>query len=295
MDLNQVSVFIKVIQEGSFSAAAKKLGMPNSTVSAKVSALESDLGVTLIQRTTRHLNVTPAGEAFFQRCLAGLTAISNAKEELAAMQKEPQGLLRVTAPVELGQEVLPELVMDYQKKFPKVQVEFYLSDRRVDLLAENIDIALRAGPMKDSTLMAKKVGDVYFTPFASAKFIKQHGQPLHPRDMSKFNCIQFTPMGFESWLLVGPSGKLSVPIKSNLIVNDLKIVRSMVLEGAGIALLPNYFCQKEVKTGQLQRLLTQWKSEPVPVHFVYPGQKYASPKVTQFIKLGTEKIASKLK
>lgn len=295
MDLNQISVFIKVVQEGSFSAAARSLGMPNSTVSSKVSSLEADLGVTLIQRTTRRLSVTPAGQAFFQKCLLGLEEIRGAKDELAAMQSEPRGLLRITAPVELGQEVLPAVVMDYQKKFPQVQVELILSDRRVELLAENVDLALRAGILKDSTLIAKKLGEVFFAPYASPKYLKSNGKPEHPRDLRKHRCLQFTPVGTESWRLSSGQGTQDIPVQGSLIVNDLQVVRSMATEGMGIALLPNYFCRKEIESGKIERVLPQWKAPTVPVHFVYPAQKFATPKLTQFIKMSAEKIAEKLK
>ncbi len=147
MDFNEVAIFIKVVQEGSFSKAAHNLGMPNSTVSAKISSLEKRLGVTLIQRTTRKLNITPAGNAYFKRCMLGLEEIKAAEAEIANIQGEPQGLLRITAPFELGSTVLPQIVSSFIKKYSKVRIELILTDRRVDLLSENIDLAIRAGEM----------------------------------------------------------------------------------------------------------------------------------------------------
>lgn len=295
MDLNQISVFIKVVQEGSFSAAAKSLGMPNSTVSAKVSALEADLGVTLIQRTTRRLSITPAGKAFFQKCLQGLEEIQGAKEEIAALQATPKGLLRITAPVELGQEVLPSVVIEYQKKFPDVQVELLLSDQRVELLAENVDLALRAGQLKDSTLIARKVGEIFFAPYASPKYIKTQGRLSHPRELRQHRCLQFTPLGHESWSLVSSNGRLDIPVSGAIIVNDLKIIRSMVTESLGIAMLPNYLCASDLEKGKIERVLNLWKSYPIPVHFVYPAQKFATPKLTEFLKIAIDKVAQRLR
>ena len=193
MDLNEVAVFIKVVQLGSFSGAAKQLAMPNSTVSSKVSSLEKRLGVTLIQRTTRKLNITPAGQAYFNRCIQGLEEIHAAEMEIAAVQGEPQGLLRITAPIDLGSRVLPQLVSDFTNTYPKVRVELILSDRKVDLLSESVDLAIRAGDLRDSTLIAKKVGSVYFAPFASARYLKAKGIPTHPRDLRLHHCLQFTP------------------------------------------------------------------------------------------------------
>ncbi|MBX9769040.1 MAG: LysR family transcriptional regulator, partial [Bdellovibrionales bacterium] len=197
MDLNEISVFIRVVQTGSFSLAANQLGMPNSTVSHRVSSLEKRLGITLLQRTTRKLHVTPLGEAYFKKCLQGLEALQIAEQDIVSNQKEPQGLLRITAPAELGSTVLPQIVSDFTKKYPKVQVESILTDRRVDLLGEGVDLAIRAGPLKDSSLIAKKIGSSYFAPFASTKYLKAKGTPHQPKDLSGHDCLLFPPLGLD--------------------------------------------------------------------------------------------------
>lgn len=294
MDLNQIAVFIKVVQLGSFSQAARELGMPNSTVSAKVSFLEKRLGVTLLQRTTRKLNITPAGKTYFEKCLLGLEELKSAEMELASLQSEPQGLLRITAPVELGGALLPTVIADFTQKFPKVRAEIILSDRRVELLAENVDVALRAGVLKDSTLIAKKVGEVYFAPFASPNYLKKFGTPSHPRNLRQHQCLQFTPIGFESWSLVSSKGKLDIPVTGKIIVNDLATIKNLVTAGHGVALLPSYYCRQEVKEGSLQRILPDWRTNQIPVHFVYPAQKYVTTKLSQFIALASKQIQSKL-
>lgn len=294
MDLNEVSIFIQVVQEGSFSQAARKLGMPNSTVSAKVSSLEKRLGVTLIQRTTRRLSVTPAGQAYFKKCIQGLQEIQSAEAEIAAIQGEPQGLLRVTAPVELGMSVLPQIVSDFTKKYPKVSVEVLLADRRVELLAENVDIAIRAGELKDSTLVSKKLGVVYFAVFASPKYLKTRKAPSHPRDLKDHECLHFTPLGSEEWKLSSAKGSLHVPVKGRVIVNDLHMIRNLAVAGDGLALLPTFFCQQEQGAGKLVRVLKDWKSNPNPVQFVYPAQKYVTPKLSAFIQMATEPIRASL-
>jgi DNA-binding transcriptional LysR family regulator len=290
MDLNEVTVFIKVVQVGSFTQAAKHLGMPNSTVSSKVASLEKRLGVTLIQRTTRKLNVTPAGHAYFKRCVQGLEEIHSAEAEIAATHGEPQGLLRLTAPVELGGSVLPNLISGFIKKYPKVQIEVLLSDRRVELLAENVDLAIRAGELKDSTLIAKKLGSVYFAPFAAPKYLKGHGTPVHPRDLRTHQCLHFTPLGSEEWKLLGPKGALHTPVPAHLIINDLNMVKALAVGGSGIALLPTFFCYPEVHAGKLVRVLPDWRTQLNPIHFVYPAQKFVMPKLNSFIEFATDTI-----
>jgi DNA-binding transcriptional LysR family regulator len=290
MDMNEVSVFIKVAQLGSFSQAARQLEMPNSTVSSKVSSLEKRLGVTLIQRTTRKLNLTEAGREYFRRCLTGLMEIQAADSEIASLQSEPSGILRVTAPVELGAVLLPNLINEYTNQFPKVQVELILNDRRVELLAEGVDLAIRAGVMKDSTLIAKKIGEIFFAPYASPAYIKANGPIKHPKDLRLHKCLHFTPRGHEAWTLTNRTQTIEVPVSSRIIVNDLNVIRGMAAAGAGIAMLPNFFCSNEILSGSLLRILPSWHSEFLPVHFVYPAQKYVTPKLKEFIRLAEAQV-----
>lgn len=283
MDLNEIAIFIKVVQSGSFIQASKALGIPNSTVSSKVSSLEKRLGVTLIQRTTRKLNITEVGEAYYKRCLMGLEEIKTAESEISSIQGEPSGLLRITAPADMGRSILPEIISKFTDKFPKVCVETLLTDRRVDLLSENVDLAIRAGVLKDSTLIAKKLGTSYFVPVASPKYIKQHGEPTHPRDLKDHLIIHFPPMGANEWRLFSPKGGLSVSVRPRVIINDLYANYDLALKGDGIALLPAYMCQKEMHSKKLVRVLPDWRTSVNPVHFVYPGQKFVNPKLSSFI------------
>ena len=295
MDLNEISVFLEVVKQGSFSKAALGLKMPNSTVSAKVSSLERRLGMTLIQRTTRRLNITPAGQAYFKRCLLGLTEIEAAESELAAIQGEPQGLLRITAPADVGADVLPELIADFSAKHPKVRVEAILTYRRMDLLAENVDLAIRAGELKDSTLIAKKLGETYLVPIASPKYLKSRGKPSHPRDLVSHQCLQFTPLGYDEWKMVGPKGSLNVPLPGRIVINDLKVVKRLALMGHGIAYLPTHLCVDEVNSGKLVRLLPEWRSTLNPVHFVYPAQRFVTPKLSEFMAMSMERLKREFK
>lgn len=290
MDFNEVAIFISVVQEGSFSQAAIKLGMPNSTVSAKVSNLEKRLGVTLIQRTTRKLNITPAGQAYFKRCIQGLEEIKAAESEIAAVQGEPQGLLRITAPNELGSSILPGIVSQYTKKYPKACIEVLLTDRRVDLLSENVDLAIRAGELKDSSLIAKRIGTLYFAPFASPKYLKAKGTPTHPRELRNHSCLQFTPVGVDEWKMTSAKGSLNVPIPGRILINDMFALKKMALMDDGIVFLPTYYCYQEVKSNKLIRILPEWRSHLTPIHFVYPAQRFVTPKLSAFITLATDII-----
>lgn len=290
MDYNEVAVFIKVVQTGSFSAAAKKLGIPNSTASYKVSSLEKRLGVTLIQRTTRKLNITPAGQEYFKKCTLAFEAIEAAEAEVAAVQGEPQGLLRVTAPKEFGGALIAELIAEYKKKYPKVRVEFILTERRVDLLSESVDLAIRAGDLQDSSLIAKKIGGDYFIVVASPKYLKAHGTPTHPRELRHHSCVQFTPVGVDEWRMTNSKGSLNVPVSGSVLVNDLITVKNLAVAHEGIAYIPMHFCADELNSGKLVRILPDWRSTTAALHFVYPAQKFVSPKLKSFMEIASTKL-----
>ena len=292
MDLNEIVVFTRVVQAKSFRAAAHELEMPASTVSAKVAGLERRLGVTLIRRTTRKLFVTTAGQAYFDRCLIGLGEISAAESAVQNEQTEPHGKLRVTAPVELGRLVLGDLTARYVKLYPKVKVELVLSDAHVDLVGEGIDLALRSGKLQDSSLVAKRIGFIYFALMASAAFVKAQKSVRQPRDLSSVPCLPFAPLGVEHWDLTNRKTKLRIALNARIAVNDLSTVKSLALSGLGVALLPNFLCEAEAKSGKLVRILPEWHSRTTPIHLVYPAQKFVSPALRAYVDLAGESLRS---
>lgn len=285
MDLNEITVFVKVVQAGSFSQAARNLGMPKSTVSAKVSWLEKRLGITLIQRTTRRLHVTQAGEAYYKRCAVALEEILAAESEASTNQLEPQGTLKITAPVEVGNNLLPAVICDYTKKYPKVEIELLLTDRVIDLVAEGVDLAIRAGVLEDSSLMSRKVGMSRFALLASPAYLKRKKAPPHPKDLSLHECLRFTPLGRNHWTLTNGKETLDVPLRSRLVANDITILKALAVSGTGITLLPPFLCREEMRKGKLVSVLPQWFAQADPVHLLYPAQKFASPKLEAFIEL----------
>lgn len=295
LDLNEIMVFVKVVQMGSFSKAAKALGMPNSTVSARVSSLEKRLGVSLLKRTTRQLHVTEIGQVYFEKALQGLNEITQAESSVISSQETPRGTLRITAPVFLANYLLVDVLAEFGKQYPEVDLEMILSDETLNLVSEGVDLAIRAGDLKDSSLIAKKLGTAYFAPFASPQYLKKHKTPKTPKELSEHQCIQFTPLGKETWTLEGAKGKAQVPVMTRVKVNELEVVKSLALAGLGIALLPTFFCTVESKKGKLVQLLPGWRSNPRPLHFVYPAHRYPSPNLRAFLKVASEIMSQKLK
>ncbi|MBY0515385.1 MAG: LysR family transcriptional regulator [Bacteriovoracaceae bacterium] len=294
MDLNEISVFIQVVKEGSFSKAAKKLGMPNSTVSSKVSSLERRLATTLIQRTTRQLKVTAAGEAYFEKCNLSLQEIQNAEREVLSTQLAPQGLIRMTAPVELGSKVLPPVISRYLSKFQNVQVKLELSDNVTDLISHNFDVALRIGKLQDSTLVARKVGVIQYALFATPEYLKKNARPKHPRDLRQHSCLAFNPgrsdFGSVEWKLESKSGPTKISIPHRVELNNLSALKSLLMLGNGIAFFPAFLIKDELARGEVVRVLPEWSSSSKPVHLVYPPQKHLPPRLSEFLKQAFEMI-----
>lgn len=296
MDLNEIAIFVKVVQTGSFSSAAKQLEMPNSTVSAKISSLEKRLGVTLLHRTTRKLQITQAGQIFFQRCQMGIGELKAATEEVSQEQGEPQGLLKVTAPAIIGPSLLREVITEFLRQYPKIQLELLLTDRRVDLISEGVDLAIRAGELEDSTLITRKLGLSYFAPFASPTYLKRTTTPLHPKDLRDHRCIQFTPLGKGQWEFLNKNrNKVTVNLRGDLVIDDLNMIKDLTVAGEGIALLPTFLCGAESKTKKLVRILPDWRSDVRPVSFVYPPQRFTQPRLLAFINCATDLLKERLK
>ncbi len=285
MDLNEAAVFVKVVEAGSFSAAARLLGLPTSTVSTRVARLEKRLGVTLLQRTTRRLHLTDAGELYYQHASTGLGHMLDAEAAVTESIGEPKGLLRVTAPADLGDAILAEVVNQMRHHCPKVSVEMVLMNRYVDLIAEDVDVAIRTGNLKNSTLIAKNVGVARWAPFASPDYLKSAPKLTSPQGLSLHSCLQFTPLGKESWTMSNERTSVTVPMSGQVMVNDVGVIRSMALAGEGIALLPLYLCPQEGDIGQIVRVLPEWHAKADPIHIVYPRQRFMPPKLRTFVDL----------
>ena len=294
MDFDRVAVFVKVVQAGSFSQAARILHMPNSTVSTKVSELEKKLGVTLLQRTTRKLHVTEAGEAYFSRCVQALEHLQAAENELATVQKRPHGLLRITTPVAVGHSLLPELVRRFLEEYPEIEIEILINNRRVNLVAEGVDLAIRAGKLEDSALIAKKFLPAHFALWGSPSYLKANGTPAHPKDLSKHECLVSSRSRGETLELSCGKETATIPTLSRIAADDLETVKRFTVLGAGIGFLPNVICQDEVRRGEIVNVLPQWRGRSANLYFVYPAQRFVSPKVRAFITLANKTFRNSL-
>lgn len=290
MDLNEAAVFVKVVQAGSFSAAARLLGLPTSTVSTRVARLEKRLGVMLLQRTTRRLHLTDAGALYYEHAATGLGHLLDAEAAVTESAGEPTGLLRVTAPPDIGGYILAEIVRQLRHQCPKVSVDLVLMNQYVDLVAEGIDVAIRTGHLKDSTLIARNAGIARWATFASPAYLKSAPPLDAPQALRHHCCLQFTSLGKDAWTLANDSGGVTVPMCGQVLVNDVRVIRAMAIAGEGVALLPRYLCRLESDEGRLVRVLPEWHGKTDPIHIVYPRQRFVPPKLRAFVDLAAGEL-----
>jgi DNA-binding transcriptional LysR family regulator len=282
MDLNEILVFTKVVEAGSFIGASRELDMPKSTVSRKVSELEERLGARLLQRTTRKLSLTDVGHTYYQHAARVVAEVEDAELAVTRMQESPRGLLRVTTPLNFG--YLAPIVASFLKRHTEVQVEIVCADRVVDLVQEGFDVAIRAGRLADSTLIARSIGSLESFVVASPKFLEDNGTPKQPGDLKDFDCVVFgAGPDRSSWKLHKSGKTLTVNVKTRLTVNDFDFLEQAAKAGLGIAMLPVFRCIAPLRKKRLRRVLPTWCSPATPLHAVYPSTRHLSPKVKAFV------------
>lgn len=279
MDLDGIAIFVKVVQARSFSGAARLLGIPNTTVSAKVARLEKRLGVTLIQRTTRKLTITPAGRAYFERCVRGLEEIEGAEAEVSLSATEPRGLLRLTAPGDVAHGMLPPIVSRFLARYPQTRVEVLVANRVIDLVAEGVHLAIRAAALRDSTLVARR-----FMPFsggmwASRAYLDRKGTPRVPADLEQHDCLVFPRFSAQALQLMNGRSRVEIGLKGRLAVDDPQTLCNFILQGDGIGMLPDFLASDK----PLIRVLPKWTWTSGALSFIYPGQRFVPANVRAFI------------
>ena len=290
-NLNDVLVFSRVVEAGGFTAAAARLGLPKSTVSRRVMRLERALGARLLQRTTRKLRLTDAGAIYYGHCNRVLSELEAAERCINKLEESPRGVLRVTAPGDVG-PFLAELVVTYQARYPEVVVVAELSTRQVDLVAEGFDVALRGGHLRDSSLMARRLASARSRLWASPGYLQKCGEPTTPQQLQDHGCLLFgVNIPQATWRLTGPSGDVQVDVSGPLSSNDLGFLRDAAVAGAGIANLPGLSGKPPTP---LVRVLPDYEGSASGLYAVYPSSQLLSPKVRCFIDLAAELVEDQL-
>ncbi len=297
IDFNAAFILVRVVQEGSFRSAARALGLPKTTVSRKVAELEEHLGAQLLLRTTRTLALTDAGAAFVEEAEAAIARLEAAEAAVSELQREPRGKLRVTTTVPLGERLLAPIVAAFLEAHPGVELTLHLTDRRVDLVAERFDVALRTGALPDSTLVARLVGSSVYRLVASPDYLARHGIPLHPSDLTGHSCLRFTQLGTAvrtTWPFGKGKHATEVPVHGRLVSDDFVALRTAAEQGLGIARLPMVVVHSAVRAGRLVHLLDEFAPPPTPLHLVHVGGRHLPPRTRAFLDFVQPRLAEAL-
>jgi DNA-binding transcriptional LysR family regulator len=293
-DLNDTLVFVKVVELGSFISAAKALRLPKTTVSRKVQDLETRLGAQLLHRTTRKLGLTEAGNVYFEHSQRIARELDEAESAVGQLQSGPRGWLRVTAPYSLGNTWIAPLLGEFRSRHPEVRVEMHLTNEPVDLIAKEMDVALRVGNLPDSNLIARKLAVFHTQIYASPAYIERYGEPLHPDDLRHHRALLIQKSTQDStnfvWKLNDGSGEREFVIDPVVIANDPGALRGPLLCGEGLLLAGDVSVKAYAEHGLLQRVLSGWRGPDYDFNAVFPRGQVQSPKVRAFVDFLVERL-----
>ncbi|WP_114241121.1 LysR substrate-binding domain-containing protein [Dyella sp. C9] len=293
-DLNDLYFFAAVVEHGGFSSAGRALGIPKSRLSKRIAQLEERLGVRLLQRTTRRFVVTEVGERFYAHCRAVLEEARAAQEAVEEVRSEPRGVVRVSCPVSLVQTVVGHILPDFLEQHPKMQVRLLATDRRVDVIGEGFDVAIRVRSKldTDATLVMRTFGQSRVLLVASPDLLKRYGQLKEPADLSALPALSMQEHeGAQSWELLDAEGeRIVVDIQPRLICGDFAALLQSCKRGIGVTLLPEFVCGPAIARGELQVILPEWSVPQGTMHFVYPSRRGLLPGVRAFVDFLAEKL-----
>ena len=284
LSLDVLQVFVRIAETGSFSAAARDLGLSKSAASKKLAALEDRLGARLVNRTTRRLSLTEAGVDFLERAQRILAELEEAEQAAGRLTDEPRGTLRVNAPMSFGiQHVAPALA-DFMARYPGLAVTLDLDDRRVSLIEEGYDVAVRIADLPDSSLVARKLAPARRVVCASPAYWADHGKPAHPRELVRHNCLIYAYLPAQNdWPFRGPGGPLAVRVAGNLKANNGDVLREAALAGLGVCLAPTFLVGDDLRAGRLHTALDAFVDDSLAIYAVYPHRRHLSAKVRAFV------------
>lgn len=284
MNLNDIAVFLRVAEAGSFTRAARTLGLPKTTVSRKVAGLETALGVRLIHRTTRSVSLTDAGNRYYRACSEGLARLEAASATMSGTTQVPSGTIRVSAPADFGNYFLADLVAEFLRQHERVRIELVLTDASLNLVEERIDLAFRTGRLPDSSLVARKLGPADRVLCASPRYLDAAGVPRRVADLRHHDCIVFgASLDNATWTIDGPGGARSVPVKGRIAVNVMAFAMRAAVAGLGIAHLPAALAARDIEAGRLKVVLPGFAAARGGVYAVYPSSRHVPAAVTAFV------------
>ena len=293
MDLNAVAIFASVVEAGSFTAAARQLGMPKTSVSRRIADLERDVGVRLLHRTTRNLRPTDAGRLYYEQSSAALRALEAANRQLAETRAEPAGTIRVSAPVGFAGYFLSDALFEFLATYPRARVEVVLTDEKLNLVDAGIDVAFRTGPLADSTLVARRLGSTHRVLCASPAYLAARGTPADVADLARHDCVILGgSINGAHWSLDGPAGATTFAVSGRIAANTMELAYVAAVQGHGIAQIPATIAEPAFRDGELAPVLEDYTAGSGGIHALYPSSRHLAPAVKAFVDLAARHLAA---
>jgi DNA-binding transcriptional LysR family regulator len=288
----QMRAFAQVVVSGGFAAAARQMGQSRSTVNKLVIALENDLGVQLLHRSTRVVSPTETGLAFYDRCVEILSSLEEAERSVAQLHGLPQGRLRINAPMTFGTMYLAEAIADFLAQYPDLQVELTLNDRFVDPIEEGFDVTIRiAEPQPTSGLLVQPLAPVRRVLCASPTYLEKQGMPMHPTELRSHSCLHYGQIAMENrWMLTGADGEHTAIVRGALCSNNGEVLRDAAIRGLGIALLPRFIVESALQRGTLQVVLPTYHPSELSIDVLYPVNRHLSIKIRLLVDFLRERF-----
>jgi len=285
--IKAMRAFVAVVDTGGFTKAAELLGTPKATLSASVAELEAHLKVRLLHRTTRRVSVTADGAAYYERCVRILEDLRDAEESFSSRQANPRGRLRVNVASVVASRLLIPFLPTFFERYPDIQLELGCSDGPLNLLSDGVDCALRGGNIEDQSMIARRVGSMQIVTCATTSYLAKHGRPSHPHDLKNHVCLNYFSQlngHLYDWDFSRNGQRMTMPVGSQLTLNDSNAYVDACLAGLGVGRLPTYIFNQYLECGALELVLGEWLSDPAPFHVVYPSSRHLSPKVRVFVE-----------
>jgi len=281
--LVELEAFLVVVEEGSFTAAGRRLGVTTSYASKLVGRLEDRLGVRLLQRTTRQLTLTEPGRTYFERCSEAMKALKDAETAATELQTSPQGRLRISMPTAFAVSYLAAPLAEWKARYPGLTVEAVLADRKVDILAEGFDLAVRVGELSDSSLVVRRLASVDRTVCASPRYLERRGTPKQPEELASHDCLLYAYHAVPTvWRLKGPEREAVVEVSGTLVSNHAEILVAAACQGLGLIFTPLFLTAPSLRAGRLSPVLPEWRY-PLTISAVFPDARHVPAKVRIFI------------
>ncbi|GAK87267.1 transcriptional regulator LysR family [Vibrio ponticus] len=291
--LGAIRAFVRVVQTGSFSATGRELNTTQTTISKKVAALESKLGVKLLTRSSRDHALTPAGAQYYETCVLILNELDEAEAKARSEVALPQGTIRIAAPIAFGRLVIAPIIAEFFELYPDIQVDLSLSDKHIDMISEGIDVAIRAKQLEDSSLVARHLFENRMLLVASPEYLAKWGEPSKPEQLKQHNCLVYSRLqSLNVWHFERQGKTYSVPVSGNFKSDNGDVLLEVALNHMGIVQMPIWMVEQHLADGRLKQVLSDYDGQNLPFNAIYPRSRYVPLKVRCFIDFLKEKLTN---